>query len=207
MRQRIAISCLLFILNFYHIFLSFNFNTTDYFWAAVIHLIRKYYIHISWKEGGRGLKGLGLVPCLAAFPYFSGKEARRATVLQHHHNILHCHNITARWEVCVSRGQRVWRVRRKTKWGGGCSVSDPAACRLSVEGDQLCLSTARHSLRDLLLLLLLRATRGSHLARKGGTGKNRRMSEDWDWNNLKSKKNKDTNTSLTELHVSVWKTL
>lgn len=49
-----------FLLSYYHIFLfSFNFNTTDYFWASVIYLIRKYYIHISWKEGGGGWKGLG----------------------------------------------------------------------------------------------------------------------------------------------------
>lgn len=47
----------------------------------------------------------------------------------------------------------------------GRSVSDPAACELLVEGDELCLCAARHNLRGLLLclLLLLRATRGSHL--------------------------------------------
>lgn len=107
-----------------------------------------------------------------AFPYLCGGEARRATVLQHHHNILLCHNITARWKVGgvsvfpegILRVQRVWKGGGAQKEKRGCSVSDSAACGLSVEGDQLCLCAARHSLRGLLrLLLLLRATRGSHL--------------------------------------------
>ena len=38
-----------FTLNCYIFLFICNFNTTDYFWASVIHLIRKYYIHISWK--------------------------------------------------------------------------------------------------------------------------------------------------------------
>lgn len=70
--------------------------------------------------------------------------------------------------------------RRKER---GCTVSDPAACELSVEGDELCLCTARHNLRGLLLcllllLLLLRATRSTHLAEKDGRGKNSKISED-----------------------------
>lgn len=97
-----------FLLNYYHIFLFIcNFNTTDYFWAAVILFIRKYYIHISWKEGGKGWGGYGALSCGSTQTSVWVGEARRATVLQHHHNILHCHNITARWgggEVCVSRG-------------------------------------------------------------------------------------------------------
>jgi len=104
-----------FLLIYYRIFLFvFNFNTTDYFWASVIDLIRKYYIHISWKDEGRGWKGLGYgaLPCSFTspplIPYFKwGREglARRA-VLQHHHDISHCHNITTRWKVgvTVSRG-------------------------------------------------------------------------------------------------------
>lgn len=43
--------CLVFFftLNRYIFLFICNFNTTDYFWASVIHLIRKYYVHISWK--------------------------------------------------------------------------------------------------------------------------------------------------------------
>lgn len=117
-----------------------------------------------------------MMPSLAAssrIPVLNWKgEARRATVLQHHHNILHCHNITARWKVksvCVFPEGifRVQRVRGKDqKEERGCSVSDPPECGLSVEGDELCLCTAGHRLWDLLLLLLLllwRPTRGSHL--------------------------------------------
>lgn len=62
---------------------------------------------------------------------------------------------------------RVQRVRGKFKGRRGCSVSDPAAWWLSVKGDKLCLRAAGHSLRSLLLLLLLLwATRRSHLAKK-----------------------------------------
>lgn len=116
-----------------------------------------------------------MVPHLAASPRMGGGEARGATVLQHHHNILHCHNITARWEVCafVSRGcpqspESEGKDQRRRE--RGCSVSDPAARWLSVEGDELCLRAARQSLRGLLLMLGLRlllwTTRGSHLARR-----------------------------------------
>lgn len=58
-------------------------------------------------------------------------------------------------------------------------VRDLAAFGLSVKGDELCLCAAWHSLRVLLLhlLLLLWATRGSNLTRVRREGKNRNTTE------------------------------
>lgn len=143
-----------------------------------LQLFNKEILHTYLLERGRRrrVKGLDYGALSHNFIPFSilwwGREARRATVLQHHHNILHCHNITARWKVgcmCVSRGhpQSPESERKDLKEERGCSVSGPAACWSSVEGDELCLCAARHSWRSsrllLLLLLLLWATRRSHL--------------------------------------------
>lgn len=108
--------------------------------------------------------------------YFSGEETSTVTVLQHHHNILHCHNITERWKevkVVFMFPKDILRVQRQTgEKDRGCSVSDPTAWWLSVKGDELCLCMTGHSLRSLLLLLWrwlllwLWATRGSHLANR-----------------------------------------
>lgn len=133
---------------------------------AVVHSIRKNYIRISWKWGCWGKRGSALHHSPTQ------EEASTATVLQHHHNILHCHNITAKGEVSVGgifRVQRCWE-------GENCSVSDPPSCQLSVKGDELGLCAAGHDLGSLrlllwrqlmlgllLLLLLLWATRRSHL--------------------------------------------
>lgn len=153
-------------------------NTTDYFWASVNHSIRKYYIHISWTEGGKGKNCLGYKALSYDFLlHFGGEEARTATVLQHHHNNLHCHNITARRRevcVCVCFLEGFLRVQRE--WGQVQRREEDVVCRepvvwwLSVERDELCLCAARRSLRNLLLLLgrllLLGATRRGHLARE-----------------------------------------
>lgn len=159
----------------------FLFWTTDYFWASVIELIRKYYIHISWKEEGRGWKGLGYgtLPCsfTPTFPYFkwggerAGKESSSATssryfTLPQHHNM-----VEGRCD-CFQRASSESREGGdRAKEERGRSVSDPSAFTLLVERDELCLCAAWHSLRGLLLclLLLLRATRGSHLAKKKNT--------------------------------------
>ena len=79
----------------------------------------------------------------------------------------------------VLRVQRVWgweegeTKKEERERERGCSVSDAAACGLSVEGDELCLCAAGHSLRGLLLLLLLLLlpTRRSHLSREEHSSK------------------------------------
>lgn len=156
------------LLSYFH----FNFNTTDYFCASVIHLIRKYYIHISWKEGGRRGLGYGALHC--SFTPDSHTSVGEKPGEQQFCNIITIFHIATtsqqggRWEVCVcfqressesrERGERPKEKRR-------CSVLDPAGCGLLVKGDELGLRAAWHSLRRLLLclLLLLRATRRSNL--------------------------------------------
>lgn len=110
-------------LSFYSLFIIFcyifRFNTTDYFWSSVIDLIRKYYSRKEGRERKR-VRGLSLATCSHTPILRWGGGARTATVLQHHHNILHCHNITGRWKeggVCVSWGfpweSREWEERSK----------------------------------------------------------------------------------------------
>lgn len=150
----------------------FNFNTTDYFCASVIHLIRKYYIHISWKEGGRRV--WVMVPSIAALPpipilqWGKSRESKSSATSSQYFTLPQHHSkVEGGKYVCVSRGypQSPERGGERPKEKRRCSVLDPAGRGLLVEGDELGLCAARHSLRRLLLclLLLLRATRGSNL--------------------------------------------
>lgn len=137
---------------------SFNINTAAVS-EPVVHWIRKNYVHMSWGGGHNG----GL-PCIILPP-------RREQIQQL------CNIITIFYIATTSQ-----RRRDKAFPGGGvikvqgcrgekCSVSDMPGWLRSVKGDELSLCAAEHSLgslllllgRQLLLLLLLWAARGSHL--------------------------------------------
>lgn len=152
-------------------------NTTDYFWASVNHLIRKYYIHISWTEGGKGKKTVWVIKLSLMTSSHTSVERRQGQ--QQFCNIITIIYIatTSQQEggrcVCLFL-EGFLRVHRE--WGQVQKREEDVVCRepvvlwLSVERDELCLSAARRSLRNLLLLLgwllLLGATRRGHLARK-----------------------------------------
>ncbi len=151
---------------------------SDYFWASVIHFIRKHYIYISWKEGGEQMKGFGYGALSCSFILRSRTSVGERQGEQQFCNIitifLLCHDITARWKVggvwvCVyfqraSSESREWGGKSKRRREG--VVCQTLQRGLSVERDELCLRAAGHCLRGLLLLLLLWTTRGSHLTRK-----------------------------------------
>lgn len=176
----LSLSLFFFFFNLLNGHIFCNFNTTDYFCSSVIHLIRRYYIHISWKGGGRGWRFLVMALPIAASPLLifilqrgRGKESNSSATSSQYFTLPQKSQRGGKWELCVCF-QRVSSEsregRKRPNRERSCSVLDPAAWGPSVEGDELCLCAARHGLRCLLLrllrlLLLLRgATRGSNLA-------------------------------------------